>query len=56
VRSDDPADGGLDDRLMHLRVMVFDDANGNATPEPNEIAVRLRTKVAKLRTYENEPN
>ncbi|MBA3480537.1 MAG: hypothetical protein H0T51_01870 [Pirellulales bacterium] len=56
TRSDDPADGGIDDRLMHVRVTVFDDVNGNATRDSNEIAVRFRTKVAKLLTYQNEPN
>jgi hypothetical protein len=55
-RSDAPADGGLTGRLMHLRVTVYDDANGNAALDGNELAVRFRTKVAKLATYENEPN
>lgn len=56
TRSDDPADGGIDDRLMHVQVTVFDDVNGNASRDANEIAVRFRTKVAKLLTYQNEPN
>jgi type II secretory pathway pseudopilin PulG len=56
TRSDDLADGGIDDRLMHVQVTVFDDVNGNATHDANEIAVRFRTKVAKLLTYQNEPN
>jgi type II secretory pathway pseudopilin PulG len=56
TRSDDPADGGIDERLMHVLVTVFDDVNGNASRDANEIAVRFRTKVAKLLTYQNEPN
>jgi prepilin-type N-terminal cleavage/methylation domain-containing protein len=55
-RSDAPADGGLTGRLMHVRVTVYDDANGNMLLDANELAIDLRTKVAKLFTYENEPN
>jgi hypothetical protein len=56
TRSDDPASGGLTGRLMHVQVTVFDDANGNATLDANEVNVRFRTKVARLLTYQNEPN
>jgi hypothetical protein len=54
--SDAPAGGGLTGRLMHIQAVVYDDANGNAAQDAAEIAVRMRTKVAKLVTYQNEPN
>jgi type II secretory pathway pseudopilin PulG len=55
-RSDAPASGGLTNRLMHVQATIFADANGNLVLDANEIAVRARTKVAKLLTYANEPN
>ena len=55
-RSDAVADGGLVDRLMRIQVIVFDDVNGDLLPGANELQVQFRTKVAKLVTYENEPN
>lgn len=56
TRSDDPASGGIAGRLMHIRVVVYDDANGNSAQDATEKVVRFRTKVAKLATYLNEPN
>ncbi len=54
IRSDAPANGGLTDQLMHLRVTVFDDTDGDGTADANEIRVLYRTKVARLQTYEDE--
>ena len=54
--SDSPVNGGITDRLMHLQVVVFDDADNDAVFDANELNVRVRTKIAKLATYENEPN
>ena len=56
TRSDAPANGGIAGQLMHVQVTVFDDENGNSTWNAGEEAVRFRTKVAKLLTYENEAN
>jgi hypothetical protein len=56
TRSDNPADGGLTDRLLHLRATVYDDANNNSIADASELKVRYRTKVAKLLTYQNVPN
>ncbi len=56
TRSDAPASGGLTNRLMHIQVTVYDDANGNLALDANEIAVRFRTKVSKLATYQNVAN
>ncbi len=56
TKSDAVVDGGLVDRLMHIRVTVYDDADGNSSVGTNELQINFRTKVAKLVTYENEAN
>jgi hypothetical protein len=56
TRSDAPANGGLTNQLMHIQVTVYDDANGNSTLDASELAVRYRTKVAKLATYQSVAN
>ena len=56
TRSDDPANGGIIGRLMHIQATIYDDANGNAALDAGEVQVAFRTKVAKLSSYENEPN
>lgn len=56
TRSDAPASGGLPNQLMHIQVTVFDDANGNAALDSTELAVRFRTKVAKLSSYQSVAN
>ena len=52
--SDDPSDGGIVNSLMSVEVTVFEDVNANTTLDAGEIAITMRTKVAKLNTYENE--
>lgn len=52
--SDEPSDGGIVDGLMSVEVTVFDDENGNSTLDSGELSVEMRTKVAKLGTYEHE--
>jgi type II secretory pathway pseudopilin PulG len=54
--SDAPASGGVTGKLMHVQVVVFDDANGNSALDSTELAVRYRTKVAKLTTYTSLAN
>jgi len=54
ARSDSPTNGGLEDRLMHIQVTVFDDVNGNAQLDTNEPKVLYRTKIANLESYTNE--
>ena len=56
IKSDAVVDGGSPSRLMHIRVIAYDDADGDAVQDANELTVRVRTKIAKLATYENEPN
>jgi hypothetical protein len=53
-RSDAPADGGVTGQLMHIRVTVFDDSDGDLTLDANELSVLYRTKVARLQSYEDE--
>jgi hypothetical protein len=56
VKSDAPASGGLTNRLMHIQVTTYEDLNGNSAADAAELKVNFRTKVAKLLTYQNEPN
>jgi type II secretory pathway component PulJ len=49
--TDDPAAGGITDRLMALTATVWEDANSNATLDSGELSVVFRTKVAKLEGY-----
>jgi type II secretory pathway pseudopilin PulG len=54
--SDAPANGGVTGKLMHVQVVVYDDANANSALDSTELAVRFRTKVAKLATYTSLAN
>lgn len=56
VKSDAVANGGLVNRLMHIQVTAYDDANGNSTADAGEIRSMIRTKVARLASYVNAPN
>lgn len=56
VRSDAPADGGLTNRLMSIRVTAYDDADGDSVADAGEPTIMLRTKVARLASYVNAPN
>ena len=52
--SDDPSDGGIADQLMAIEVTVFEDLDSDQALDSGEISVAMRTKVAKLNSYENE--
>jgi prepilin-type N-terminal cleavage/methylation domain-containing protein len=54
TRSDLPANGGIAGQLMSVRVTVFEDLDGDSTADANEVQLMMRTKIAKLNTYENE--
>lgn len=54
VVSDDPSDGGIVNSLMSIDVAVFEDLNTNSALDVGEMSISMRTKVAKLHTYENE--
>jgi hypothetical protein len=56
VKSDAPANGGLTNRLMHIQVTTYEDVNGNSAADSTELKINFRTKVAKLLSYESEPN
>jgi type II secretory pathway pseudopilin PulG len=54
TRSDSPAEGGITGSLMHVWVTVFEDLDADLNPGSGEIQVSMRTKIAKLATYEND--
>lgn len=56
TRSDQVANGGLVDQLMHIQVTVFNDDDGDSVLDANELKVSYRTKVAKLFSYQNAEN
>jgi len=51
-RSMQSAEGGLPDQLMVVTVTVWEDANANATADAREVQASLRSKVAKVATYQ----
>lgn len=53
TRSDAAADQGMLDRLMHLQVTTYVDANGNDILDFDEKRCSFRTKVSKLVSYES---
>ena len=52
-RSDNPA-YGITGSLTHIMVTVFEDLDDDLTPDTGELQITMRTKIAKLATYENE--
>lgn len=54
VCSEDSADGGISDRLMAVRVTVWQDQNGNAGRDATEPFVVLASKIAKMKRYQDE--
>ena len=50
--SDDAADGGIQDELMHIEVTTYVDENNNDSLDANEPSCEFRTKIARLATYE----
>ena len=54
TRSDDPASGGIVDRLMSISVTTYNDDDGDDTLDAAEMRTILTTKVGKLVTYENK--
>jgi hypothetical protein len=49
--SDDPANGGITDRLMALTATVWEDSNGNSVLDSGELSAVFLTKVANLEGY-----
>jgi hypothetical protein len=51
VRSDQPADGGMVDRLMAVTATVWEDADGDTALDAGERSIVLATKVCKMARY-----
>ena len=51
IKSDAVSDGGIVGRLMSLVAVVWNDANGNGSPDANEKKVTFATKVSKFVSY-----
>jgi type II secretory pathway component PulJ len=51
VRSDQPAQGGMADRLMSVTATVFEDENGNTAFDAGEPSVVMASKAANLARY-----
>jgi hypothetical protein len=56
IKSDAPADGGLTNRLMSIRVTAYQDIDGDSVADAGELKTTIRTKVARLASYLNAPN
>jgi hypothetical protein len=54
TRSDDPASGGLADRLMQISITTYSDDDGDDALDTGEMRTTLSTKIGKLVTYENK--
>ena len=52
TRSDAAANGGLVNRLMHIQVTTYYDADGDDVLDADEKRCVFRTKVGKFATYE----
>lgn len=52
TRSDSAMDGGIEDRLMHVQVVTYVDANGSGTLDAGEQNCSFRTKIGKYASYE----
>lgn len=51
--SDNPANGGLTDRLMNVTVTTYYDEDGDASQDAAEPSVTLTSKTSKLASYGN---
>jgi hypothetical protein len=53
VRSDDPKNGGIPNRLMSITVTAYHDDDGDDALDADEPNTVLKTKISKLATYES---
>jgi hypothetical protein len=53
-RSDDPANGGLTNRLMSVTVTTYSDDDGDDVMDAGEMRTTLTTKIAKTVNYANK--
>jgi hypothetical protein len=56
TRSDAAVDGGITDQLMAVTATVWEDADGDATPDTGEPVVVFSGKVANLASYQAQVN
>ena len=54
TRSDAPANGGIDNRLMSVVVTTYSDDDGDDAMDAAEARVTVTTKTSKLVSYENK--
>lgn len=54
VTSDAAVDGGITDQLMSVTVVVWEDTDGDSTLDSDELQTSMRSKIAKMTTYQNE--
>ncbi|MEN1680105.1 MAG: hypothetical protein AAGJ46_10965 [Planctomycetota bacterium] len=52
-RSDQTIDGGIEDRLMHIRVTTYWDEDADDAQDADEKSCSLRTKIGKFASYES---
>jgi len=52
TRSDAVSDGGLVDRLMHVQVTTYHDADGDGVLDASESQCVYRTKIGRFASYE----
>jgi hypothetical protein len=54
TRSDNPASGGITNRLMSVSVTAYSDDDGDDTMDANEMRTTVTTKIGKLISYETK--
>ena len=54
ARSDDPASGGIADRLMYVSVTTYSDDDGDDSLDADEMRTIMTTKIGRLVSYENK--
>ena len=52
VRSDNPVDGGITNRLMNITVTTYHDADNDDVMDASEQRVVMTTKLGRFATYE----
>ena len=53
VTSDAAIDGGIPDRLMSVSVVVWEDSDNDSVVDDDELFTDMRSKIAKLATYQD---
>jgi hypothetical protein len=53
-RSEDAGDGGIEDQLMAVTVTAWEDEDADDALDAGELKITLRSKIAKLATYQDE--